>query len=407
MKKAAILGGGLDQKKLVQEFNKRGYKTILFDYYEDPPAKSISSKHYQISTYDADAVLDICKTEQIEVIATISTDQPLLTAAYVSEKLGLYHPLSYEQAKNLTDKEYMKDLLVKGDILTPKHIIVDSVSNVHDLKKPRFPLVVKPVDSSGARGVSFLYTQNELNECCELALEQSRAGKVVIEEKIDGVLVSVDALVVDDKVEAILISENAVFEDKPGLFRKTTYPSVIGEKAITQIQLALQKISSAFDLNNCPLFVQFIVTAEDEVYVMELSARIAGGSKPYLVPLLTGVDIVNAYVSQLLRIRPIFQKQSYSGHFSCNYIWSDRAGTIKKLEGLEELLKRKIIEQFGLFKGPGDSVAGRGNGADRIGYFYILDQNLSAIKSKTEQVDQHLKILDETGIDMMMHGIYN
>ncbi len=406
MKKAAILGGGFDQIKLVQDFNNRGFETILFDYYENPPAKSISSKHHQVSTYDKDAVLDICKIEEISVIATISTDQPLLTAAYVSEKMDLYHPLTYAQALQLTNKEYMKNVLVNNGIPTPRHVVISSADDFLGIETLSLPIVVKPVDSSGSRGVAFVYSHKELKDSCELAFEQSRAGKVIIEEMVEGIQVSVDALVVDGKVEVVLISDNSVFEEKPGLFRKSTYPTAVGEKAIKQIESTVKASAGAFELKNCPLFVQFIVTQSDEVYVMELSARVAGGSKPYLVPLLTGVDIVNVYVSQLIGERPVFLKRVYPGFFSCNYIWSDSPGTINNNEGMEELLKSNIVEQFGFFKRPGDRVAGRENGSDRIGFFYILDQNLPRIKKKTEQVDYQLKIIDTKGRDIMMHGIY-
>lgn len=407
MKKAAILGGSLDQDKLVQEFKRLGFQTILFDYYEHPPAKETADKHYRVSTYDQEAVLEICRREKIDLIGTVSTDQPLVTAAYVAEQLGLAHPLSYRQACCLTHKAYMKEILAKSAIPTPRHLILESDSFHQGIENLTLPCVIKPVDSSGSRGVSFMTSHDQIKSCCSFALEQSRAKKVIIEEKIEGILVSVDAIVVDGKAEVLLIIDNAMFSDKLGLFRKMTYPSVIIPAAKEKIITVMQQIAEAFQLENTPLFVQFIVTGSGEVYVLELSARVAGGSKPYLIPRLSNVDLVSLYASQLLKEKISFKKQEKAGFYTCNYIWCDQKGKIREIEGAEQLLADQIIEHCGFYKKPGDYSEGRENGSNRIGFFYIAGETKEEIKTKTDLADQTLKIINQAGNDMMMHNIYD
>ena len=407
MKKAAILGGNLDQKKLVGEFNSRGYQTILFDYYQDPPAKEIAHKHYQISTYDQEGVLKACRNEQIDVIGTVSTDQPLVTAAYVSEQLGLAHPLGYQQARRLTNKEYMKEILAKNGISTPRYRVVGPGPGSAGLSGLTLPCVIKPVDSSGSRGVSFLNCHDNFDHCCSEALEQSRAKKIIIEEKIEGLLVSVDAIVTNGQTEIILSIDNAMFDDKPGLFRKMTYPTAISAAAQQKIAAYVRQIAAAFQLNNTPLFVHFIVTAASAVYVLELSARVAGGSKPYLIPFLSNVDLVAVYVSQLLGQPFSYEKQARPGSFSCNYIWCDQKAEISAVKGFNLLLEKKIIEHYGLFKRPGDHTAGRENGSDRIGFFYIGADRPDQVEAKTKTADETISVIDRHGRDIMLHAIYH
>ncbi len=407
MKKAAILGGSLDQDKLVRELKGRGLRTILFDYYKNPPAKKTANEHYQVSTYDQQIVLEICRREKIDLIGTVSTDQPLVTAAYVAEQLGLDHPLSYKQACCLTHKAYMKEILAENAIPTPRHLIMQPDNFRQGLDNLTLPCVIKPVDSSGSRGVSFMTSRDQISSCCSFALEQSRVKKVIVEEKIEGVLVSVDAIVVDGKVEVLLIIDNAMFSDKLGLFRKMTYPTAIIPAAKEKIHIVMQQIAEAFQLDNTPLFVQFIVTGSSEVYVLELSARVAGGSKPYLIPRLSNVDLVALYASQLLKEKITFKKQEKSGFYSCNYIWCDQKGKIKKIEGAKKLLADQIIEHCGFYKKPGDYSEGRENGSNRIGFFYIAGETEEEIKEKTDLADQGLKILNQAGNDMMMHNIYD
>ena len=106
--KALVLAGGYDQIALIKELKKRDYEVLLADYFENPPAKKEADFFAQISTLDEDRIYEFAKKERVNLVITACTDQALLTAATVSEKLGLSFYLNSNQARNVTNKFYMK-----------------------------------------------------------------------------------------------------------------------------------------------------------------------------------------------------------------------------------------------------------------------------------------------------------
>lgn len=149
--KAIILAGGYDQIALIQELKKRGFETILIDYYENPPAKNFADNHYQVSTLDIEAIKKIAIKENVHLVTTACTDQALLSIAKVSEELVLPCYIPYKKALNVTNKKYMKNVMNKSGIPTAKHKVVSDIKSI-DLSEFKFPIVVKPTDCNSSKG---------------------------------------------------------------------------------------------------------------------------------------------------------------------------------------------------------------------------------------------------------------
>ena len=143
MKKIIVLGGGADQIDLILDLKQRGYYVILVDYYENPVAKPYADIHIQESTLDKETVLEIAKREQVDNVITACIDQPLLTVAYVAEKLGFHKQFTYEEALRVTNKQYMKRIMWENDIPTSKFKIINDINA--DISELTYPLMIKPV----------------------------------------------------------------------------------------------------------------------------------------------------------------------------------------------------------------------------------------------------------------------
>lgn len=141
--KILVLAGGADQIALIKELKWRGHITILIDYFQNPPAKNYANKHIVASTLDIEKVKEIAITEQVGLICTACTDQALLTVAKVSEDLGLPCYIDYKTALNVTNKAFMKSVMVANDIPTAKYTILHECC-LKDLSNFEYPLVVKP-----------------------------------------------------------------------------------------------------------------------------------------------------------------------------------------------------------------------------------------------------------------------
>lgn len=403
-----ILGGGADQKLLVAEFKKRGFYTIIVDYYENPPAKGIADKHYKESTYNQNEILEIAKKENVKFVTTISTDQPILVAAYVSEVMNLKFQISFDQAKNITNKKYMKSILHKNYIPTAKSVILDKDFSIVDFNfELRYPLIIKPVDSSGSRGVFIINNESELLENYKKSLEFSNTKDVVCEEFIDGQEISVDAVVVNKKSTVLVVTDGFktyTNDSSPTpLYNQNIYPTKISSTAYKKISLISQAVATAFNIDNSPLFLQMIVS-NDDVFVIEFSARIAGGSKPYIIPLISNVDIVNTYVSMLLEEEIHLNQIPSDEVFSLNHIYSI-GGVFQCFLGVDELIAEGLIERFISYQQVNSIVRKPNNGSDRIGAFIVKGKSYSEVSIKTKIIDNRLKALDNNSIDIILHNI--
>ncbi|MBO4909063.1 MAG: hypothetical protein J5476_07260 [Lachnospiraceae bacterium] len=123
--KALILGGTAPHKELIEKLKKRGYHTILVDYFENPPAKEVADEHIMISTLDKEAVLETAKKLNADLVISTCVDQANAVCCYVAEKLGLPIPYSYETALDMTDKSRMKKIMKEHDIPTSDYLVLD------------------------------------------------------------------------------------------------------------------------------------------------------------------------------------------------------------------------------------------------------------------------------------------
>src|SRR5690606_11585561 len=195
-KVALVLGGTIPHIVLIENLKLRGYYTILVDYYENPPAKQYADLHLQESTLDQDKVLQIAKEKNADLVISTSIDQANVTACYVGQKLGLPIPYSYESALTFTNKVLMKDILIRNNIPTSNFIEVDSLGKIN-LNSLSLPLVVKPSDSTGSKGVYKINNEEELRTAVVNAMEISRNNRVIIEEFKNGTEIQADFLIKD------------------------------------------------------------------------------------------------------------------------------------------------------------------------------------------------------------------
>ena len=197
MKKVMILAGGNDQIALIEELRryfKGDVEILLVDMSDKVRAIPFADRFLQISTMDKAAVLKAAREEKIDYILTACGDQPLSTMAYVATEMGLPTYLTEQDVRDLTNKRFMKDKMVQSGIPTAKHIYID-MNWDGNLPEFEYPLVVKPVDSNGSKGVKKVFASGDLEKSLKEAFQYSLSGDVIIEEFKQGEELSVDVYV--------------------------------------------------------------------------------------------------------------------------------------------------------------------------------------------------------------------
>lgn len=403
-RKALVLAGGEPQIALIKELQNRGYYVLLADYNEAPVAKSYADEFFQISTLDVEAITDLAKQHNIEFLITACTDQALLTVANVSEKLSLPCYIDYQTALMVTNKAYMKEVLTKNEIKTPKYVIKQSIDNLK-IESLKFPMIVKPVDCNSSKGVKRANDLVELKGAFCEARKLSRTSTVIIEELIEGVELSIDVYVEDGNAHVLCISKLEKINDKEKfvIFRGIC-PANISKIVEKQIRMISQQIAVAFKLKNSPMLIQVMVKNE-QVYVLEFSARTGGGMKHIKIKEVSGFDVIKAVVNLTLGIKNIY----------CNSITWDKLyidefiycknGIFDHLEGFEELKQEGIIERYSLFKWRGAEFDIITNSGDRVAGFTVKGTTKDEVLYKHDIVSKRIAVIDNYGNDIMRHDL--
>lgn len=400
--KVLVLAGGADQVALIQELKKRGHEVVLLDYFDNPPAKSYADKHIVASTLDLLAVEKHAREEQVSLICTACTDQALLTVSYVSERLGLPCYIDYQTGLNVTNKSFMKKVLSDNGIPTARFAIVDSPSD-SIIKGFEYPLVVKPVDCNSSKGVKRVDSIEEYRQYIMEAIQYSRTKTAIVEEFKEGKEISADFYIESGVVKLLSATSSIKIRNKKSFtILCSDYPALsqMQEKKVTKIA---QEIAEAFNLDNTPLLVQMIVN-NDDINVIEFSARMGGGSKYKLIEILSGVNIMSKYVDLILGGRPKVTPAKQVEYCKMVYIYC-KPGVYDHMEGLERMKQEGAIDEFFLYKTKGMEINKAETSGDRPSGYLCSAKTADELRDKITYVDANIKAVSNTGEDMMMHGL--
>lgn len=402
--KALVLAGGFPQIDLLCKLKARGITTILADYYQHPVARDYADRFYQVSTLDVAAIRQLAVAEQVDFLITVCTDQALLTVAQVSEELGLPCYLDYETARNVTNKAYMKQVFQTNGIPTARHSILAAYSPGH-FDGWKFPLIVKPVDCNSSKGVCKVTNDAELMEAISKAVSLSRTETAIVEEFMSGEELSVDVYVENGAAQILDIttSEKLNSADKFVIYR--TWHSEEDAKAWkAEAQRIAQQIAEAFQIQNAPMLIQMIRTA-DGLKVIEFSARTGGGVKHLSILRQTGFDVVSAVIDLTIGKKPelVLSKPAWN-YMIDEYVYCS-PGVFSHLEGFEELRKEGILLDYYQFRWKGTVIDGIANSGDRIAGFTFTAQNLPDLEKKHARINRSIRVCSESGDDMMRHDL--
>ena len=398
-----VLAGGYDQIALINELKNRGAKVILVDFFDNPPAKKVADKHYKESTLDVLAVKKIAIIERVNLITTACTDQALLTVAQVSEELNLPCYISYNMANNVTNKSYMKDIMVENDIPTAKYIVLEK--QMDNINIPfNYPLVVKPVDCNSSKGVKKVKTDAELKEALDNALIMSRTGKAIVEEFKLGFEVSVDVYVQQGIAKIMCITESKKIKNESNFtILKSKYPVSIKMILEQEIQIISDKIADAFNIINGPLLIQLIV-GEDSVSVLEFSARMGGGTKYELIKTLSGVDIMKTYVDCIMGINPTIKPIKSHNYVELIYCYCNN-GILGSFKGFNIMKTEGIIDDYFQYKTTGMKINKAEVSGDRAAGYLISGNNEEDLENKKLIARRTLQVLDCEGNNILINEL--
>lgn len=402
-----VLAGGNDQIALIEELRryfKGEVEIILVDMSDKVRAIPYADKFLKISTMDKAAVLAAAREEEIDYILTACGDQPLSTMAYVATEMGLPTYLTEQDVRDLTNKRFMKDKMVKCGIPTARHIYIDKTWD-GTLPDFEYPLVVKPVDSNGSKGVKKVFTPSDMEKALKEAFQYSLSGDVIIEEFKQGEELSIDVYIEGTTAKILSITASKKIQENKDSFTiiQSYYPAPTDYKEERVLDIC-QKIADAWHLHDTPLLVQMIQKG-DSYNVLEFSARMGGGSKYRLIQMLSGVDIMKVYVEMVMGEKPHVEpsKQYKSAIMSYVYCYP---GMYERMTGLEELKREGVILDYFMYRSPHSQIEKSSTSSDRVAGFLVVGESETVVNEKLERANSVLQVLDPDGKDIMRHDLF-
>ncbi|MGI6736217.1 MAG: ATP-grasp domain-containing protein [Anaerovoracaceae bacterium] len=402
---AVVLGGTVPHIELLKKLKRRGYFTVLIDYYKNPPARDYADEHVCESTLDRDIVLRTAAERQAAIVLGPCVDQANVVACYVSEQLGLPEPYDLETAKNVTDKGRMKTIMTDHGIPTSPFAIVGSSAEAAQLD-PVYPAVVKPVDNNGSKGVRRVDSREELLPAVEQALSLSRAGRAVVEQFNDGFEIQVDCMVSGHVTDVIMKRRRLKTKPAKGMAIQpfgSVIPAVLGEELDAEIDRIAGGIADAFGLNDTPFFIQAIVRGSS-VSVLEFAPRIGGTLSYFLMKEITGFDALDAAVAGI-EGSPIDVRFHAPEHYYTTSIIYAQPGILGKITGLEEMKAAGRIIDFHYMKTPGMEFGTVMDSRNRAASYIIRADSRKELLEKAGAVNREVDVLNEKGESIMCRDL--
>ncbi|MTI70655.1 MAG: ATP-grasp domain-containing protein [Firmicutes bacterium] len=406
--KLLILGGGNNQINAIKRGNEKGITTIVSDYYKEPPGKKISNFGELVSTFDVEGNIKVAKKHDIDGIMTLGTDQPIYTVAKVANELQLPTFLNVDTAKAVTNKKVMKKIFKENNIPTVNYALINKNFKKEELKNLKFPVVIKPIDSQGQRGIYKLNSIDDIKEKILDTLNYSREDIALVEEYYESEEITVSGWVHKGTPHIILVTDRVTFNNNEhiGICLAHDFPSKHLDNYHKDIEKITKKIVKAFNINEGPIYFQMLI-GKKGIKVNEIACRIGGAYEDQLIPLLTGIDILDMVIDYSLGKKIDYTKLKRYDLLKNNkkasvQLFFARPGKIKSLSDLKEIKNLPgVIEAKFNFKA-GDELKKIVNATARAGYMIILGKDEKNLARNINRAFENLKMYDNNDNNLVI-----
>ncbi len=375
-KSVLIFGVGPLQLSIIERAKRMGLYTVGIDPMADATCRDSVDAFEVVGGQDFEGTCAVVEKYGINAIATAATDKPLVMMARIAEKYG-FPFYSVETAQWSTDKFQMKHRFELGDV---PHAQGRLISKVQEAEGLVFPVIVKPRDNSGSRGVKLCRNAEELKASIEEALGNSKLDTVLVEEFIEGPEYSIEGLHYDGKSEVIQFTEKKTTEFPYNVELGHKQPANISEENQQKIREIVSKIVKAMNFVNCPSHTELKIN-DRGIFVIETSPRLGGDYiTSTLTPLSTGINLED----QLLHIALGESVDTKTGrvekasgvHFFCL-----PEGRVEKIDtkALEEAKNWPGIYSLNIKLKEGDEVHQITSSLNRYGEFIIETEERSLL----------------------------
>ncbi|ATP39441.1 carbamoyl-phosphate-synthetase [Solibacillus sp. R5-41] len=401
MKKLLMLGGSHSQVPVIKAAREMGHYVITCDYLENNPGHQYAHEYYNVSTTDKEAVLSLARSLKIDGIVCYASDPAAPTAAYVAEKLGLpSNP--YQSVEILSNKDKFREFLKGNNFNVPRakgyYTFQEAKAEFHSFK---MPVMVKPVDSSGSKGVSKIDSIDRLQEKVEDALSFSRVKRFIIEEYIEnyGYHIGGDGFSVDGRLVFWCFANEhfPVSRINPFVPVSASWPCAMPERVQDKIKHEIQRALNLLNMKTGAYNFDIRIDDKEDIYLIEIGARNGGDLYPQVINYATGIDMVKYTIkaalgencSDLTMVEP-------KGYWAVYLLNSQEKGVFKGVDFHEEI--QKNIVECELLVRQGENVSALTGAHEKVGIMILQFSSMNEMLDKLDEMTKWVKVNIENSL---------
>lgn len=361
MKKVLLLGGSMYILPVIEAIHNLGYYAITCDYLPDNIAHKYSDEYHNVSIIDKDAVLQLAQKLKVDGIMSFACDPGVETAAYVSEKLGLpTHP--YQSVEILQNKAKFRQFLADNGFNVP---LAKGYTAWQDALKDaalfRWPVIIKPTDSAGSKGVTKVESADALQEAAEYAIGFSKSKSFIMEEFIEkiGCSSDTDSFSINGELVYCSFSNQRFDGDAANPYTPSAYswPSTMPDEIQAELRSELQRLFRLLNIQTSVFNIETRQGTDGKPYIMEVSPRGGGNRLSEVLRMATGADLITNAVRAAVgdEIIGITGDPVYNGAWAEVILHSDANGAFDGLEFIPGFEEKYVVEKQ-LWVNNGDPV---------------------------------------------------
>ena len=391
-----ILGGSHYVLPVIKAAKQLGIYTITADYLPNNIAHKYSDEYINVSIIDKEKTLNAARERNIDGIVSFACDPGVITAAYVAEKMGLANVGPYESVCILQNKKKFREFLKENGFTVPK---AKGYKNIDDALKDvnmfHWPVIIKPTDSAGSKGVTRVDEPKDLKKSIQYALSYSRSNEFIVEDFItqQGYSSDSDCFSIDGELK--FVSFNCQWFDckakNPYTPAAYSWPSSMNEKHQDELKSETQRLIKLLKMKTAIYNVETRVGTDGNAYIMELSPRGGGNRLAECLHYATGVDMITNMVkySVGLPISEVTQKP-YNGCWAEIVLHSDKPGIFKELWISDEIIEN-VVERD-LWVEEGSPIGGFEAANEAIGTLILKFENQEQVKEVLGNQSKYVKV---------------
>ena len=399
MKKLLLLGGSRYVLPVIKATHDLGHQIITCDYLPDNIAHKYSDEYCNVSIIEKDAVLEAAKRLKIDGVMSFTCDPGVVTAAYVAEKLDLPNVGPYESVCILQDKGRFRKFLTDNGFTVPTakgYTLTEDA--IKDVDVFHWPVIVKPTDSAGSKGVTRVDEPDMLRPAIKHALDFSHNGHFIVEDFIQqkGFSSDTDSFSVDGNLKFVSFNCQRfdVNAENPYTPAAYSWPSSMSDAHQKELVFEIQRLLHLLDMKTSVYNIETREGIDGKAYIMECSPRGGGNRLSECLKYATGVDLVTNAVRGALGEDVIdVEQKDYNGYWAEVVIHGDKPGVFSYL-WISDELKDSIVERD-LWVRKGDRIGGFTAANEAIGTLILRFGSHNELQTVMNDIPKYVHVIVE------------